>query len=650
MVRFAARFMSAILLATLLLPSLMAAPVAASGLTDHFDITGLPASVVAGVPQTITVTAKDIADAVDTTFVGTISFTIAGGAAHPNHTFTVGEAGVASITGIVFQTVGSSKFVDVADVADSAATGSASAAVTPAPATHLHVFGYPASVVAGVPASVNIVALDQFGNIDTNYAGIVHMTSSDSHAFLADDSALPVGTGSGDALATLKTVGTQSLTLTDTVTPSITGSQVGITVTPAAASTLTVTGFADPTTANVASAFTVTAWDPFLNIDTNYTGTVHFTSSDGAAVLPANYHFLVGDAGTHSLSGTLKTVGTQTLTATDTVTASITGTQSGIDVVAAVNHAPVAVNDAFPVVAGSPATALDVLTNDNAANPDLGETLTIANVTQGNHGGAVVITGLGTGLTYQPAASFTGTETFTYNVSDGSLTSNFATVTITVPGDTFKPVTTGPVQSISAQVIGTSTVIVHLAWTGTDTGSGIKNFELQESLNGGTWTTIKTTTALSASVTTNVGSTYRFRVRATDNAGNVGVFTVGPTFKVAMYQETSATYNSSWVSLTSPLFLGGHAKAATTVGMTATLSTTANTFTWVGVRGPTRGTADVYIDGVLQAHLNLVAASVTYRYVIWSISFPTSGPHALKIVYTGPSTKRIDLDAVVVLR
>ena len=84
--------------------------------------------------------------------------------------------------------------------------------------------------------------------------------------------------------------------------------------------------------------------------------------------------------------------------------------------------------------------------------------------------------------------------------------------------------------------------------------------------------------------------------------------------------------------------------------MTASISTTANTFTWGGVRGPTRGTADVFIDGVLQAHVNLVAASVTYRYVIWSISFATSAPHVLKIVYTGPTTKRIDLDAVVVLR
>jgi hypothetical protein len=59
---------------------------------------------------------------------------------------------------------------------------------------------------------------------------------------------------------------------------------------------------------------------------------VHFTSNDGQATLPANYTFTAGDAGVHTFSVTLKTVGTtRVITATDTVTA-ITGTLSGISV------------------------------------------------------------------------------------------------------------------------------------------------------------------------------------------------------------------------------------------------------------------------------------------------------------------------------
>jgi hypothetical protein len=67
-------------------------------------------------------------------------------------------------------------------------------------------------------------------------------------------------------------------------------------------------------------------------VATGYTGTVHFTSSDFQATLPANYTFTGGDAGTHVFSVTLKTAGTQSITATDTVTGTITGTQSGVTV------------------------------------------------------------------------------------------------------------------------------------------------------------------------------------------------------------------------------------------------------------------------------------------------------------------------------
>ena len=75
-------------------------------------------------------------------------------------------------------------------------------------------------------------------------------------------------------------------------------------------------------TAGTAFSFTVTALDQFNNPATGYAGTVHFTSSDGAATLPAN-STLTNGVGT--FSATLRTAGSQTITATDTTTSSITG-------------------------------------------------------------------------------------------------------------------------------------------------------------------------------------------------------------------------------------------------------------------------------------------------------------------------------------
>src|SRR5205807_1189611 len=81
--------------------------------------------------------------------------------------------------------------------------------------------------------------------------------------------------------------------------------------------------------------FTLTAYDPYGDIATGYTGTAHFTSSDTQAALPADYTFLAADAGVHAFSVALKTAGTQSLTATDKATATVSGTETGIKVSAA---------------------------------------------------------------------------------------------------------------------------------------------------------------------------------------------------------------------------------------------------------------------------------------------------------------------------
>jgi hypothetical protein len=82
-------------------------------------------------------------------------------------------------------------------------------------------------------------------------------------------------------------------------------------------------------TAGTAFSFTVTALDESNSVVTSYAGTMHFTSSDGNAILPANS---ILTNGTGTFSATLKTSGSQTITATDTATPSITGISSSINV------------------------------------------------------------------------------------------------------------------------------------------------------------------------------------------------------------------------------------------------------------------------------------------------------------------------------
>src|SRR5204863_487973 len=145
-------------------------------------------------------------------------------------------------------------------------------------------------------------------------------SSSDGQAVLPANSTLSNGTGTFSA--TLKTAGNQTITATDTATASITGTSNSIAVSAAAATHFTVSAPASAT-AGTAFSFTVTALDQFNNTATGYAGTVHFTGSDGQAVLPGD-STLASGAGT--FSATLKTAGNQTITATDAAAASIAGT------------------------------------------------------------------------------------------------------------------------------------------------------------------------------------------------------------------------------------------------------------------------------------------------------------------------------------
>jgi sugar lactone lactonase YvrE len=179
------------------------------------------------------------------------------------------------------------------------------------------VAGFPASVTAGSAGSLTVTALNLAGQVATGYTGTVHFTSSDGQALLPADYTLTAADqGVHTFTATLTTAGSQWLQVSDTRAPGVNGSQSGITVTPAAAASLVVSTDS-ATTAGSAIPFTVQALDAYGNVATGYTGTVHFTSSDTQAGLPADYTFTAGDAGVHQFSVTLKTAGSQSVTATD---------------------------------------------------------------------------------------------------------------------------------------------------------------------------------------------------------------------------------------------------------------------------------------------------------------------------------------------
>ncbi|WP_177175901.1 Ig-like domain-containing protein [Sphingopyxis sp. YR583] len=132
--------------------------------------------------------------------------------------------------------------------------------------------------------------------------------------------------------------------------------------------------------------------------------------------------------------------------------------------VAAVNDAPVAVNDSFTIAEDTPAT-IDVRAND--IDVDAGAVLTVAAV----NGAAIVAGGPGVAVTggtvtldgqgrlvFTPTANYNGPTSFTYTVRD----ENGATSTATVTG-TVTPVADPVVNTVPATVTGAEDTVIQFS-------------------------------------------------------------------------------------------------------------------------------------------------------------------------------------------
>src|SRR5262249_1290924 len=158
-------------------------------------------------------------------------------------------------------------------------------------------------------------ALDANGNVVTGFRGTVFITTSDpavtstvAYTFSASDA----GTHTLLGAVRLVTVGAQQVLV---AAPLMTAATSTVNVTPA------VSRFeaSVPTATNAGDRFnvTVTALDALGAVASGYTSTIHFSSSDVQAALPADYTFTPDDAGVHTFGVTLKSAGSKFVSASE---------------------------------------------------------------------------------------------------------------------------------------------------------------------------------------------------------------------------------------------------------------------------------------------------------------------------------------------
>ena len=318
------------------------------------------------------------------------------------------------------------------------------------PATHFSVMA-PGSSTVGVVFTITVTARDDNNNVVTGYTGTVHLTSTDA-AFINSTGNSMLTNGVGTFAVTMDQAGTPTITATDTVDGSITDTSSDILVSPGPAAQLDL--FVPLTTdAGEPFSFGVTVSDSFGNPVT--TGTLHFTSSDPAAILPADS---TPANGTGSFEATLKTTGRETITVTDTTngfmatSAAITVSIPGLVVTSTADSGPGTLRAALTTAAAdgsanitfAPATfatpqtitltsgALNIPANTTITGATTGSGASLQNLVTVSGGGSFSVFTVNSGVTGASIHNLTITKGLNTQ-GGGIMTSGFLTVT----GSTF---------------------------------------------------------------------------------------------------------------------------------------------------------------------------------------------------------------------
>jgi lysozyme len=266
---------------------------------------------------------------------------------------------------------------------------------------------------------------------------------------------------------------------------------------------------------------------------------------------------------------------------------------------------------------------------------------------------SATVAGSSAALTVSTSNSGTITPVGTYalkisGTSNGRTHTASATLVVT---DGIGPTVRAPTSRLLAlATLGSSTLPVRTSWSASDP-SGIASYTLHGQVDG-SWSPVSLPSATATSVVQSLpfGSTYRFAAKATDGKANTSGWAYGSSFRPYLVQESGAAvaYGGTWTSVATTSVSGGSLKYATANGASASYSFNGSSVAWVSYRGPARGSADVYVDGVKKATVNLYAAANSARQIVYAANWTWNGSHTIKIVCLGTAGHaRVDVDAFV---
>ncbi len=200
----------------------------------------------------------------------------------------------------------------------------------------------------------------------------------------------------------------------------------------------------------------------------------------------------------------------------------------------------------------------------------------------------------------------------------------------------------GPVMDIREMKTSGFAIPMLVKWP-----AGGGNYQLQRSSNGGGWKTIKNTNATTFAMTVWPGSRHQFRVRSGNGAWKYGASSV----VVPLYPPADVDLSGNWDRTSSFSSYGELPVFSSQNGARATLDFNGRAVAWIATKGPSRGRANVYLNGNFIEQVDLYASGTQYRQIVFSHSLAGFGNHTLRIDVLGAPASRpqVNIDALLIV-
>jgi hypothetical protein len=178
-----------------------------------------------------------------------------------------------------------------------------------------------------------------------------------------------------------------------------------------------------------------------------------------------------------------------------------------------------------------------------------------------------------------------------------------------------------------------------------------QDYQVEERIGDGDYVRVASGESVAIRRAGRSGLEYRYRVRAvtsTDRSDWVS----SPEIDVSRFGEGASAlrYTGTWRAASSPSYIGGKVRYSIQRGATASFQFDGRSVALIAPKGPTRGSARIYLDGKYVTTVSLNRSTFRAREIVFAANWSAAARHRLSIRVVGtPRHPMVALDTLYVL-